>query len=142
MAASPDGLIAENGIVETKCPKRAETLTPKEASQKYNDFCSEIDENGKLKLKRNHSHYYQIQVQLAITKRSFCHFVIWTPVDFDIEEISRDDVFWENEMKPKLTRFFMECMLPEIVDPRVQRSMNIREPNYILEAQAIRNQAN
>ena len=38
-------------------------------------------------------------------------------------------------MGSKLTRFFEKCMLPEIIDPRIHRSMPIREPDYILAEQ-------
>lgn len=38
-------------------------------------------------------------------------------------------------MLPKLTRFYYECMLPEIVDSRHNRHMPIRNPNYIVQAQ-------
>ncbi|CAL1671558.1 unnamed protein product [Lasius platythorax] len=37
-------------------------------------------------------------------------------------------------MEPFLSRFYMECLLPEIVDSRRNRSMPIREPEYILHA--------
>ena len=37
-------------------------------------------------------------------------------------------------MEPKLTRFYMECLLPEIVDSRIRRNMPIKEPTYILNA--------
>lgn len=37
-------------------------------------------------------------------------------------------------MFPKLKQFYFNCLLPELVDPRYPRSMEIRNPNYILEA--------
>jgi len=33
-----------------------------------------------------------------------------------------------------LTRFYFECMLPEILDSRHNRNMPIRNPKYIIEA--------
>lgn len=50
-------------------------------------------------------------------------------------EIARDDQFWKEEMEPKLLQFYHHCMLPELVDPRHTRNMNIRDPFYITEAQ-------
>ena len=38
-------------------------------------------------------------------------------------------------MEPLLSQFYKECLVPEIVDPRHSRSMPIRDPQYILEAQ-------
>jgi len=37
-------------------------------------------------------------------------------------------------MLPSLTRFYFECMLPEILDSRHNRNMPIRNPKYIIEA--------
>jgi hypothetical protein len=37
-------------------------------------------------------------------------------------------------MEPKLVQFYMECILPELVDPRHTRNMKIRDPPYILQA--------
>lgn len=37
-------------------------------------------------------------------------------------------------MLPSLTRFYYECMLPEILDSRHNRHMSIRDPDYILKA--------
>lgn len=38
-------------------------------------------------------------------------------------------------MEKKLIDFFHCCLLPELVDPRYPRSMSIRDPEYIIEAQ-------
>lgn len=90
-------------------------------------------EKGKLNLKRNHLYYYQVQGQLNIAKKESCLFVIWTPFGFIYEEIQRDEKFWD-EIKPKLKRFYMDCLLPEILDPRVPRGLKIKDPQYILDA--------
>lgn len=37
-------------------------------------------------------------------------------------------------MKSQLIKFFTDCMLPEIIDPRITRNMEVKEPNYILDA--------
>jgi hypothetical protein len=44
------------------------------------------------------------------------------------EKIGRDKEFWKNKMLPKLQKFYFEALLPEIVDGRLPRSMEIREP--------------
>jgi putative phage-type endonuclease len=59
--ASPDGLVAEHGLIEIKCPNTAthiETLLGREVPSEY---------------------IYQIQWQLACTNRSWCDFVSFDP---------------------------------------------------------------
>jgi hypothetical protein len=52
-----------------------------------------------------------------------------------IERIVQDINFWKFEMEPKLVQFYsIECILPELVDPRHTRNMKIRDPPYILQA--------
>ena len=48
--------------------------------------------------------------------------------------VMRDDHLWRNEIEAFLTRFYMHCMLPEFIDSRYKRNMEIREPNYIIVA--------
>lgn len=78
LAASPDGLIGNNSIVEIKCPASAKDFTPQEAFEnKKLNFMNFID--GELKLKTSHDYYYQVQGQLHIADRKYCYFVVWTP---------------------------------------------------------------
>jgi hypothetical protein len=37
-------------------------------------------------------------------------------------------------MEPKLVQFYIECILPELVDPRHIRNKKVRDPPYILQA--------
>ncbi|XP_074032854.1 uncharacterized protein [Leptinotarsa decemlineata] len=126
--ASPDGLIRDDAIVEVKCPKTASKMHPKEAiEQKIINFCT-LDENLHLQLKQNHNYYYQVQGQLHITQRSLCYFVIWTPLGILVEKIIKDDSFWTNKMKPKFENVYNSCLLPELIDPRYPRKLEIRNP--------------
>lgn len=126
LAATPDGLIDEDTIVEVKCPATAENLTPHAAiTEKKITSCT--IEDGKLKLKENHEYMFQIQGQLHITQRDFCYFVIWTPHGLLTELIERNDDFWESKMVNHLTKFYMESLLPEMIDPRYPRNLSIRE---------------
>ena len=51
-----------------------------------------------------------------------------------IQRIERDDDFWEENMKTRLSNFYDNCLLPEILDSRFLRNMPIRDPPYILQA--------
>lgn len=37
-------------------------------------------------------------------------------------------------MVDKLIKFYEDCVLPELLDPRRERNMPIRDPEYIIEA--------
>lgn len=64
-----------------------------------------------------------------MTERQYCLFGIWSgetkPVH--VIKIMRDCAFWETKMEPKIIRFYNECLLPEIIDPRNNRGMEIRK---------------
>ncbi|KAJ8913369.1 hypothetical protein NQ315_008761 [Exocentrus adspersus] len=97
--------------------------------------CLEIHEN-KVRLKRNHSYYYQIQEQLNITRKSKCYFVVYITDEMDlfVEEIERDNIFWEQKMLPPLSKFYKECIDPEIVRNNIGNGKKCIDPPYILEA--------
>lgn len=59
----------------------------------------------KLRLKRNHEYYYQVQGQLNITKMEKCYFIVHAEKWLEHEEIMRDENFWYQEMVPKLERW-------------------------------------
>ncbi|XP_063222664.1 uncharacterized protein LOC134531069 [Bacillus rossius redtenbacheri] len=135
LAATPDGIVDEELLVEVKClPSVKDRKLWDVAEDKSASICLEI-KNGKLSLKRNHRFYYQVQGQLNITGRELCDFVIATPKDFYIERIEKDEFFWKNTMLPKLEKFYLQCMLPEIVDSRIKRNLKVRDPLYIIQAQ-------
>lgn len=139
LAASPDGLVGENGIVEIKCPFVAiNTLNAVDAvNNKLLKYCN-ITNDNRIELKPEHKYYYQVMGQMRITDRKLCYFVVYTPNWTSIQEIKYDEIFWNTKMAEKLKRFYMECLLPEIVDPLYGRRFeitDIREPEYIKEAQ-------
>jgi len=77
LAASPDGLIEDDGIIEIKYPYTIKDLTPENAIQCGKlKFATDVD--GKLNLKTNDNYYYQIHGQLHITQRSYCYFILWS----------------------------------------------------------------
>ncbi|XP_077512016.1 uncharacterized protein LOC144122934 [Amblyomma americanum] len=138
LGASPDGLIGEDVLVEVKCPYSARHLTPLEGVRAKKITCCEENKNGRLQLKTNSNYWYQVQGQLNIARRRKCLFVLWTKKGISTEVISRNQSFWEDEMLPRLKKFYMHCLLPELVDPRRSRGLPIRQPDYILEAQNTR----
>ncbi|CAH1155497.1 unnamed protein product [Phaedon cochleariae] len=114
LAASPDGLIDTDAIVEVKCPYKAKDVTPEEGiKQKLIQFAT--FENGVFSLKRTDKYYYQVQGQLFVTGRSICYFIVWTQFGLLYEQITKDEGLW-NEMFPKLKEFYFQHLLPTILE--------------------------
>ncbi|KAK4882859.1 hypothetical protein RN001_006178 [Aquatica leii] len=125
LAASPDGLIGNDGLVEIKClPSIGDS---KMRDIEHKNLCFEVI-NETIRLKRNHSYYYQVQGQLNISQRQFCDFVMYSNNDFFVERILVDKNLWTEHMLPKLIYFYKECILPEIIDGRIPRNLKAREP--------------
>lgn len=80
-------------------------------------------------INKKHKWYFQVQGQLHVTQKEFCYFVVWVGDDFPIkvEKICRDDDFWKTKMEVKLKHFYETALLPELVDPRMSRSMPLRK---------------
>lgn len=132
LGATPDG-ITDDMVVEVKCPITAFKLGLEEAIKRKKVTFWKKDGS----VNRAHVWYYQIQGQLRVTGKSICLFGVWSGsnVPLKLEYIKKDDIFWTDQMEDKLVRFYMECVLPEIVDSRFKRNMPIRESDHTLQAQ-------
>ncbi|KFM81495.1 hypothetical protein X975_06488, partial [Stegodyphus mimosarum] len=136
LCTSPDGLIDENGLLEIKCPFMARfSADLSDFFSKPNSVGLRMDAENRLYLPKSHRYYYQIQGQLAITERNWCDLYIWSKADAVTLRIPVDKTFWIS-LIPKLEKFYVNCILPELVDPRAPRKMPLREPKYITEARA------
>ena len=58
--------------------------------------------------------------------------MVWSPTEHHLETIDYDPQFW-GDMEESLDQFYMNCLLPEIADPRAPRGLPVRDPEYILE---------
>lgn len=127
LGASPDGIFGE-GIIEVKCPISAFGMNADDAIKDKKIKFWNL--NGTVNCR--HDWFYQIQGQLHITRKDLCLLAVWTGKEFPlkIEKITRDDTFWKNKMEPRLIKYYNECLLPEIVDPRKSRSMQLRSTSY------------
>ena len=134
LGASPDGLIDEDGLVEIKCPLTAKDLTAQEAAESLTYMKGVFDKKDSDAMSRTHKYFYQVQGQLHIARRQCCIFAVGTPKYMKWIRVDRDDDFWDRHMKDFLIRFYQECMLPEILDSRVNRNMPIWNPEYITKA--------
>jgi hypothetical protein len=97
------------GLLEVKCPISIAGLNPKTASLPYLQ-----DVDGCRSLKISHKYYTQVQMQMAMTKRHWCDFVVYSTHSMYLERIRFDPVFWNN-IEGILTRSFYQYVLPRIV---------------------------
>ena len=105
-AASPDGLVGDDGCLEIKCPNTAthiDTLLGDEPAKKY---------------------YDQMQWQMACTNRSWCDFVSFDPqmpshLQLFVKRIERNDIYIA-ELESEVI-----CFLAE-VDDKVKKLNEIK----------------
>jgi len=129
LAATPDGIIGDDTIVEIKCPYAAGQVSPTDAMlNKIANINRIFDKTDDTRMNQRHAYYFQVQGQLHITQRNYCIFTMWTPFGLKYTFFERDDRFWESKMLPLLKRFYEDCLVPEIIDSRAARNMPIREP--------------
>lgn len=92
LGASPDGLIGEQGLVEVKCP--------------YSMRKGE----GRFKTAKEQMHYYaQMQIQMFITRRTYCDFYQWSPAGSLLEHVPVDSEFIFDAL-PKLKAFWFDYL--------------------------------
>lgn len=99
LAATPDGIVGDDTIVEFKCPYAARHVHPIDAMlKKISDIHRIFDKTDDTRLNQRHAYYFQVQGQLHITQRKFCIFAVWTPLGLKYTIVERDDSFWETKM--------------------------------------------
>ena len=102
LAATPDGLVGQDAVLEVKCP-----YTGREKKIKPGKMFPFLEKkNRRLTLKRSHKHYDQVQGELWISKRSTCYFFVYTKVDSKIIDVPFDETYCMFSLLPKLKSFY------------------------------------
>ena len=100
--------------MEVKCPYCLKESTITSAVGDGVKMCLIKNAANALKLDRKHSYFYQVQLQLAVTKLNFADFVVWTPTEIYIERVQMDMSFLtENLAKAK--ELYITAILPELL---------------------------
>ena len=109
LGATPDAVIDNECIVEVKCPYkgRHEKISPGR-----NFPYLELNEEGKVALKRSSRYYDQIQGQLLISRRKYCYFVVYTFKDLLVETVEFDEHYCKFSLIPKLESFYVSHYRP------------------------------
>jgi hypothetical protein len=100
-------------VLEVKCPycladeesSIEEYLKKNKCIKKIGDF---------FEWNKNHSYYFQIQLQMLMSSRSFADFIVWKRNGFLIlrEEIDKEFLVENIE---KAQRFFYQIIMPELL---------------------------
>lgn len=96
-------------------------------------FWRKDDKTNKVAVNKKSDWYFQAQGQMHICQKDKCLLAVWYgehKIKTDI--IKRDDKFCKEQMEPILLKFYFDCLLPELVDPRFVRNMPIRDPEYVI----------
>ncbi|KAK4884885.1 hypothetical protein RN001_001156 [Aquatica leii] len=114
--ASPDGITScsccGKGTLEIKCPYVLKDMNLQMYASKKNSCLTIV--NGDINLDKNHSYFYQIQMQMKIANLPFCDFVVWSPQEIFLERIYFNEDFWAAEYLKALD-FHKKVILPELL---------------------------
>lgn len=120
LGASPDGLINDDGLIEVKCPYGQRDKTPVEFKS--------IDYQ---------THYWlQIQIQLLVTGRQWCHFYQWSAHGYMLETVQFNPLAIE-EYLPKLKDFYNEYLVEREL-PQAQKYLDEKRQQVRCEGQVDR----
>lgn len=123
LGSSPDGITTctccGKGVVEIKCPYKYQYGL--QGSEEDKQFC--LDKS--LVLKPSHPYYYQIQLHMHVCDVSYCDVVVWTPEEFILQRVLRDEELLQKAL-PKAQEVFLTCMLPELLTRRHDPAMETR----------------
>lgn len=125
LAASPDGLVDHNAVLEIKCPftmrsvKNIKTFLQEQyIAEKYSGkrkgvkkVCITFDEEGSCLVDPDHDHYHQMQGQMFCTGRTLCYYVVWTSEDCISVPIPQD-AEWVEKKAPLLFLTYFQRYVP------------------------------
>ncbi|CAG9770080.1 unnamed protein product [Ceutorhynchus assimilis] len=124
--ATPDGIVSCSccgvGVLEIKCPYCVQFKSILDLTQNKYSFLKEV--NGELQIKKDHDYYYQVQMQMAITKLKYSYLVGWCRKDFAYCKIVFNSSFWTDN-SDIAKQFFFDIILPECLGRYYSRQTNV-----------------
>ena len=112
-----------------KCPLSLKDKSLKEEIHKGAFYVTYDSVNEIYELDRAHQYFFQVQLEIYTLKVEFCNFMVWTPMDFLIIPIDRDDEFI-TDMLNKCDLFWFDIILPELLT-RKSENENINDTRKI-----------
>lgn len=127
LCASPFRLCGKHHILSIKCPVKEYRMKFQQAIPKIKFFQTKKND---VSINKKNEWFIELQGDMRVTGRKNAFLMIWLGEDsYRIIEVKRDDDFFQQTMKEKLTFFYNECMLKELVDSRAGRFMKLRTYN-------------
>ena len=69
----------------------------------------------KILVNKSHTYYDQIQMQLALTKQSWCDLIFYTSRGLIIHRLQFDETHW-HKLQTKILNFYFEYMLDKLIN--------------------------
>ncbi len=98
-------------MIEVKCPHYVKEGLPEDDD--VPSFCM-TKENEEWKLKRNHTYFYQLQLQMSVCDVNYGDFLVWTKKEYAVERIKRDNDFLHSKISAA-KHIFTYGILPELI---------------------------
>ena len=113
LAASPDGLVGTDQVLEIKCPYQR-TIDQLSDDPRY-DLGFDENKHPFLRLNGKNGYYTQVQLTMHCAAKRSCDFFVWT----EEQQVSVSVPYVEAFAIPLVTRlraFYFKSLLPTIVD--------------------------
>lgn len=124
LCASPFRLCGNNHILSIKCPVKEYRKEFQRAIPNIKFFQTKKND---VTINKKSEWYIELQGDMRVTGRRNAFLMIWLgEANYRIFEVERDDDFFKEKINEKLTFFYNECMLKELVDSRAGRFMKLR----------------
>lgn len=118
IGASPDGLIECEcclpGCIEIKCPYTHKEKTPKAAAESDSKNFELKNGTPVLRKNRNSPYFCQMLCQMAVTKRTYCDFILYTQSGIFSERVHFDEELWKS-MEENIVKFYQTFIFPKII---------------------------
>ena len=119
LAASPDRTVSnpgigEEGLLEVKCPSSVQVAPTVTAEQKASFCFQKVD--GRVRLKKTHQHYWQVQGQIACCGMQWCDFCVYSGGELFVERVQFDREAWQRAFS-LLKKFYLNHYGPELLYP-------------------------
>ena len=125
LCASPDRLIScdccGEGLLEVKCPITIAGQDPKLVPLSFlSDF------HGERNLRIGHKYYTQMQMQMALSKRKWCDFFVYSTAGHYLQRVKFDAIFWQTIEASLINCYYTEAILSKPPQRQARRQPCIR----------------